>query len=128
MQELALFLLAVYGLATSIAVLKAGKLVRTPLEALSEIWKGSLLGFPGRLLSALVHCPPCLSFWIGAATSWWVLSPSREIIVAQGGPEMSAVIIDGLAACGASWILHVAAMRMCVGIEKILEIEKVKEI
>jgi hypothetical protein len=127
--ELALFVLSVYGLATSIAVLKAGKLIRSPLEALSEIsWSGSFWRLPGQFLFALAKCPPCLSFWIGLAASWWVLSPARAIVAARGGPEWVAAIVDGLAACGASWILHVATMRMCMGIEKELEIDKVKEI
>jgi len=122
------FLLAVYGLANSIAVLKAGKMVRNPLEALADFWAGSLWGLPWRFLVALVKCPPCLSFWIGMAASWQGFSPSRDVILARGGQEWMAIAMDGLAACGASWILHVAAMRMCIGIEKILDVEKVKEV
>lgn len=135
MGALAIFLLAVYGLANSIAVLKAGKLVRNPLEALSELWKGGVWGLPWRFLSTLVKCPPCLSFWIGAAFSRWALSPSRDLVAAHAGAAWVgmhamwiAAVLDGLAACGASWILHVAAMRMCVGIEKLVEVDKVKEI
>jgi hypothetical protein len=128
LHMLVIFLLAVYGLANSIAVLKAGKMVRNPLEALSDFWAGSLWGLPWRFLTALVKCPPCLSFWIGIAGSWWVLSPSMDFIVAHGKEPWVAAIVDGLAACGASWILHVAAMRMCIGIENILDVEKVKEI
>lgn len=126
MTALVVFLLSVYGLATSVAILKAGRLVLHPLEALSELWKGSVWGMPWRFLSALVRCPPCLSFWIGVAGSRWVLSPSRHLVA--GGNVWTAAVVDGLAACGSTWLLHVAAMRMCVGIEKLLEIEKVKEL
>lgn len=122
------YLLAVYGLATSIAVLKAGKLIRHPLEALKDLFKGRFLGMPWRFLAALVNCPPCLSFWIGLAASRWVLSPSYEAVLGRGGNIWTAAVLDGLAACGTSWVLHTVTMRMCAGIEDVLHVEKVREI
>lgn len=100
MLTLAVFLLAVYGLANA-ATLKAGQ------------W---LFGVPkarrglGRIPYAgdLFYCPPCMSFWIGAAFSAWLVSPSSALT----GVWWKAAILDGLAASAASWLLHLAAETM----------------
>lgn len=61
----------------------------------------------------LFYCPACLSFWIGMAASWWILSPAAQ--VCQRG--WRTTVLDGLAACAASWLLHVFSMKMTAGVE-----------
>jgi len=102
MFTLVVFIAAVYGLANAIAVLKAGALIR---KAVAKV----------PVLSDFVKCPPCLSFWIGMAVSAWVLSPASQVCA----PGWRPIVIDGLAASGIVWLLHVAAERTAFGLDNL---------
>lgn len=62
-------------------------------------------------LGEMFYCPACLSFWIGMAASWWILSPAA--LVCQRG--WKTTLLDGLMACAVSWLLHVFSMKMTAG-------------
>jgi hypothetical protein len=151
MLTLAVFLLAVYGLANAIAMLKIGCYffgdptdeiilengTKIPWKKLAdkgehfevEDFKGRKLEFKklevGRVLirkglgripyvGDMFYCPACLSFWIGMACSKWFLSPASAVV----GVWWKAMLIDGLAACGTTWLLHVLAERLLHGMEE----------
>lgn len=106
MVPLALYLLAVYGLANAFTLKIGIWIVGTQKER-----RG-----PGRIpyLGEVFYCPPCLSFWIGMACSRWFLSPASALV----GVWWKAMLIDGLAACGTSWLLHVTAERLLGGLDQ----------
>lgn len=116
MLALVIFLLAVYGLATAVAVLKVGRyFLGTGYCGEKDCAKE---GHPhekrksvGRIpyFGDLFYCPPCLSFWIGMAVSWWVVSPAVLMGVLRG---WKSTVTDGLAACAVSWLLHILALRL----------------
>lgn len=150
MLTLAIFLLAVYGLANAIAVLKIGvHLFGDPVDELilsdgahmpwkrlvdhgqsfevtrpnghtDTLSKGIIQKVLRRkglgripFIGDLFYCPACLSFWIGMATSRWVISPASQVC-----PVLwKAVLLDGLMACAASWLLHVVSMKMTQGVD-----------
>lgn len=107
---LALFALAVYGLANAMAVLKIGQFMfgksvcietdcphpRHPYELRKSLGRIPKIG-------DLFYCPPCLAFWIGMAASWWLFSPS-SLLIPRG---WRTTILDGLMASGMTYILHV---------------------
>jgi hypothetical protein len=100
-----LFLLAVYGLANAIAVLKIGRY----FLGTEDKRKG-----PGRLpyFGDLLYCPPCLAFWFGMACSAWFLSPASLVVPVW----WKAMLLDGLAACAVAYLLHVLAERLGHGV------------
>lgn len=102
MIKLILFFLAVYGLANAIAVLKTRLVVQAIFGRIP-------------ILKDLIKCPPCLSFWIGMAFSYFCFSPSFEFMKNAG----AAVVVDGLAASGFTWIIHVTAERIAFGLTDI---------
>lgn len=95
------FLLAIYGCANAIAVLKFGRYFLGTVEKRKFLGKIPILG-------DLFYCPPCLAFWIGLAGSEFVYSPTDGLIVAG----WRTMIVDGLAASAFSYCLHVANERM----------------
>lgn len=115
MLELVIYTLAVFGLASAIAVLKIGRYFlgtcqcdkkecdhpRHPYETRK---------FVGRIpyVGDLFYCPPCLGFWLGMAISVGIVSPSALVVEAW----WKAMLLDGLVAVGIVWILHVAVMRL----------------
>lgn len=109
--EVLFWAITIYGFATAVAVLHAGKvLVRAPLEWLAKkIW---LL----KPLSALVCCPACMAFWTGLALSAGEFSPMRGLL-GERYPEALSLGCDGFAALGSTWLLHVAAEKLGHGIE-----------
>lgn len=148
MLTLTIFLLAVYGLANAIAMLKIGVyLFGDPVDEVTvqggakmswkslvykgedlqvEDMEGHTFNIPrqsvlkilrrkglGRIpyLGEIFYCPACLSFWIGMAASLWVLSPSAQVC----GTWWKAMLLDGLMACAASWLLHAVSMKMTHG-------------
>jgi hypothetical protein len=150
MLTLAVFLLAVYGLANAIAMLKIGvyffgdpvdevvlgtgaKISWKKLADKGEFyevldlrerkWELKKLEVDrvlarkglGRIpyIGEMFYCPACLSFWIGMATSVWIVSPAVQVCQVW----WKAMLLDGFMACAASWLLHVIAMRMTKGIE-----------
>lgn len=100
MFSFAVFIFAVYGMANAIAVLKFGHPIRTAFGKVP-------------VLSTLVKCPPCLSFWIGMAVSAFVLSPAAQICPAG----WRSILLDGLSASGLVWLIHVAAERTSFGLD-----------
>lgn len=146
MLTLVVFVLAVYGLANAIAMLKIGVyFFGDPVDQIvlkdgtKALWKAltkksiDFIEFEdtngairnvrrddvdrilsrkglGRIpyLGDMFYCPACLSFWIGMATSAWIASPAGQVCPVT----WKAVLLDGLMACGASWLLHLAATRM----------------
>lgn len=99
--KLIVFVMAVYGLANAIAVLKFGRYF---LGTHSER-KGL-----GRIpyMGDLFYCPPCLAFWIGIGCSWVLFSPaSAWVFVAW-----KAAIIDGLMVSGFAYVLHLSSERL----------------
>lgn len=64
-------------------------------------------------LGEMFYCPACLSFWIGMAASWWILSPAA-LVCARG---WKTTLLDGLMACAVSWLLHVFSTKMTAGAE-----------
>jgi hypothetical protein len=150
MLTVVIFLLAVYGLANAIAMLKIGVYffgdpedtvvlnTGTKIHWKKLIDRGGGLDIKdlkgndwsirktdidrilarkglGRIpyLGEMFYCPACLSFWIGMAASWWILSPAAQ--VCQAG--WKTTVLDGLMACAASWLLHVFSMKMMAGAE-----------
>ena len=120
--SLILFLLAVYGLSNTIAVLKIGRYFLgighcTEKECKAPGHPHDKRKFLGRIpyLGDLFYCPPCLAFWLGMACSVWLLSPASQVIETQ----WKAVLVDGLAASGAIYLFHVIAERLGYGIAEI---------
>lgn len=101
-----IFVLATYGLANAIAVLKFGKFF-------FGTWQERR--FLGRIpyLGDLFYCPPCLAFWIGILFSWGGLSPSGDFVTLG----WRAMVVDGLVASACAYLLHVAAERLGHGLE-----------
>lgn len=105
--------LAVYGAANAIAVLKAGYPLRKFLEIMEIQAKSKVAKGFWNFWRTLFKCPPCLSFWIGMATSVWVMSISHGLV-----PEWwMAMVMDGFIVCGTSWLLHVTAERIGHGLD-----------
>lgn len=150
MLTVIVFLLAVYGLANAIAMLKIGcyffgdptdEIVledgrRIPWKSLAENGdsleiedcRGQKRAFKklegvrvlrrkglGRIpyFGEMFYCPACLSFWIGMAASLWILSPAAQVCPVR----WKAMLLDGFAACAASWLLHAISVRMTHGVE-----------
>lgn len=117
-----LFFLSVYGLSNAIAVLKFGSYffgrghctdkdcaaVDHPKDARRGLGNVPYFG-------DLLYCPPCISFWWGMITSRLFISPAS--LVCQD--RFSATVIDGLAACAVSYILHVAMEKLGQGVESL---------
>lgn len=117
-----LFQFSVYGLACAIAVLKIGQYIfgqgycfkddcrdpRHPKELRRLLGKIPYLG-------DLFYCPPCLAFWIGVAFSRYLFSPASRYV---SGPWWQPALVDALAACGISWLLHARVMREIEGLKK----------
>lgn len=104
MFEGGLFLLAVFGLANAVATLKIGELIRGTPEHPKRFGR---IPFFGKAF----FCPTCLAFWIGMIFSHFFLSPSSHVM----GDGWRAVIIDGLAASGAVYLIHLIAERLYQG-------------
>jgi hypothetical protein len=113
MTRLVVVALAVYGAANAIAVLKAGYPIRTLFETLEIKAKNKAArGFWG-FWRILFKCPPCLSFWIGMATSVWVISITRSLVAEW----WMAMVLDGFIVCGTSWLIHLVAERLGHGLD-----------
>lgn len=117
-----LFLLAVYGLANAIAVLKFGQLFfgkgycPKPQESCPhKDHPKELRKCLGKIpfIGDLFYCPPCLAFWIGMAMSVWVMSPSAAFL----NIAWKAMLVDGLAASASAYLLHVTAEKLSYGLD-----------
>jgi hypothetical protein len=95
-----LFVFAVYGLANAVAVLKFGLPIRKVCK-------------PIPVLGLLICCPACLAFWFALGGSWGAFSPARLFV----DNWWKAMVVDGLAASGGVWLLHLAAERMGHGLD-----------
>lgn len=107
MGFLLLFLLAVYGLANAVAILKVGKPLRLIASRIGPFYlhqtSPNLAEARRSIWQDLVECPACLSFWIGIAASLYAFSPASSVV----HDRAVAATFDGLAASGSSWIIHV---------------------
>lgn len=113
LTRLVVMSLAVYGAANAIAVLKAGYPLRKLLETLEIQAKSNAVKSFWGFWRTLFKCPPCLSFWIGMATSVWVMSISRGLVAEW----WMAMLVDGFIVCGTSWLIHVTAERLGHGLD-----------
>lgn len=114
-----LFFLSVYGLANAFT-LKIGQFVFgksrcSKKDCTAPGHPKETRKFLGRIpyLGDLFYCVACLSCWIGMAESAWFLSPASEICPVR----WKAIVIDGLAAAGVSWILLVWTERQADGLD-----------
>jgi hypothetical protein len=96
---LVVFLLATYGLANAISVLKFGLPIRKVCK-------------PVPVLGALICCPACIAFWLGLGGSVGALSPSAAVIDIW----WKAMVVDGLMASGFTWVVHVLAEKLGHGV------------
>jgi hypothetical protein len=113
LTRLLIVALAVYGAANAITVLKAGHPIRSLLEAMELRSKNRLIKGFWSFWKILFKCPPCLSFWIGMATSVWVLSITKGMVAEW----WMSMLLDGFIVCGTSWLIHLAAERMGHGLD-----------
>lgn len=113
MIRLVVVSLAVYGAANAIAVLKAGQPLRTLLEILEIKARNKVVRGFWAFWRTLFKCPPCLSFWIGMATSVWVLSITKGLVAEW----WMAMGMDGLIVCATSWLLHLVAEKLGHGLD-----------
>jgi len=120
--KLILFLLAVYGFANAIAVLKIGQYIFGHRHCDDKDCKApghprEKRKFLGRIpyLGDLFYCPPCIAFWFGVAFSFYVFSPAADFTLVP----WKAALTDGFAACGMIWLLHAWSMRTIEGIADI---------
>lgn len=113
MTRLVVVALAVYGAANAIAVLKAGHPLRTFLEGMELRAKSKVSKGFWAFWRTLFKCPPCLSFWIGMATSVWVISITKGIVAEW----WVAMVVDGFIVCGTSWLIHLVAERLGHGLD-----------
>jgi len=114
-----LFFLSVYGLANAFT-LKIGQFIFGKSHCRKK--ECAVLGHPhetrkflGRIpwLGDLFYCVPCLSFWIGMAASVWLFSPAALISLVW----WKAMLVDGLAASGVTWIFLVWTERQADGLD-----------
>lgn len=113
MTRLVVVSLAVYGVANAIAVLKAGYPIRTLLETLEIKAKNKWLKLFWGFWRTLFKCPPCLSFWIGMATSVYVLSITKSMV----SEWWMAMVLDGFIVCATSWLIHLVAEKLGHGLD-----------
>lgn len=113
LTRLVVVALTVYGAANAIAVLKAGHPIRMLFETLEIRAKNKWIKGFWSFWRILFKCPPCLSFWIGMATSVWVLSITKGLVAEW----WMAMVLDGFIVCGTSWLIHLAAERMGHGLD-----------
>lgn len=128
MREIAstvLFLMAVFGLSNAIAALKIGRWFFgigycDKKDCKDPKHPKELRRFLGRIphVGDLFYCAACLSFWIGMACSKWIMSPSAPFCATWWG----AMLVDGMAACGMSWMLYLLAERLASDPTKALDL------
>lgn len=90
------FILAVFGAANAIAVLKIGEVIRGTCKEPKRLGRIPYFG-------KMFFCPACIGFWIALATSAWVFSPA-SLICAE---RWKSILVDGFLASGAIWLIHV---------------------
>jgi len=65
-------------------------------------YEGALRKF--QTISALVHCPMCLGFWMGVFFSIFLYSPSLYVLL--GDTTLVNILSDGLLGSIVSWLLY----------------------
>ncbi len=98
-QEVALFVLAVYGLSNGATVLKA--------KAITRVLLGKI-----PVVRGIAYCPACFAFWAAGAASLFVLSPSSAVIE----DRWLAALCDSFVGSGSTWILHALQERLTHGV------------
>jgi hypothetical protein len=110
-----IFFAVIYGAAASLTILSVGspwRLIGTFIDQklFPARW---VVGIPsnqrGGAIRIFVHCPACVSFWIGALFSWILYSPARTYFEISRIP---ALAVDGLASAGIIWFIHVVLTRL----------------
>lgn len=96
----AVFFLAVYGAALSLALLKIGAPFRWTLSRL-DYW--IFRNEEGSYLKTFSQCPACLGFWISFAATFWH---------APLGPNIFNRLAVSLACVGLIWIIHVTMTKL----------------
>jgi len=128
MLSLVIFVLAVYGLASALTVLKFGRYFfgvgycggKDCLDAKcakDDAQKGSKAHrkFLGRLpfFGDVFYCPPCISFYIGMVFSVFLLSPAIKVAPIW----WKAMLLDGPAAVAFSYLAHIVAEKLIHGLD-----------
>ena len=90
------FILAIFGAANAVAVLKIGEVFRGTCKEPKRFGRIPYFG-------KMFFCPACLAFWMGLAMSAWVLSPG-SLVCAE---RWQSILVDGFAGSGAVWLIHV---------------------
>ncbi|HXX92245.1 MAG TPA: hypothetical protein VEN81_01345 [Planctomycetota bacterium] len=106
MLGLILFLLAIYGLASALTVLKFGQYFFGTYKERKFLGRVPFFG-------DIFYCPPCISFYLGMAASVFILSPSRDLVPVW----WKAMLLDGLAAVAFSYLAHAAAEKLTHGLD-----------
>lgn len=106
-MKTAVFVLAVYGTAISLALLKVGGPFRWVMSRLDyALFRNE----EGSWLKTLSQCPACLSFWISLILSYWLMP-----VGTAGATLLEAIVtrvIWSLAMVGFVWIVHVTLSRL----------------
>jgi hypothetical protein len=112
--------MSVYGLATAITVLKIGRFIFgqgycDKKECPDRGHPYELRKFLGRIpyIGDLFYCPPCVAFWVGVIVSAKVVSPAMAVCPVW----WQAMILDGLMACGVTWILFLFTKKLERGLD-----------
>jgi len=108
-----LFFAATYGVAASLAVLGVGGPFRAAgtwldRKLFKKRWRKrkkeeAPMGGPIRVF---VHCPACISFWVGFGLTFW-LNPLEAFWV-----EIVVRLVWSFAAVGVSWVTHTAMTKL----------------
>lgn len=112
-MKLFLYFAAAYGAAASLGVLGIGAPFRAAGTWLDRklFWNRWLVAIPeeerGGPVRTLVHCPACLSFWIGLALSFWLLP-----FAGWSAGDAADRVIHALAVTGATWAVHVVLTKL----------------
>lgn len=112
-MKLFLFFAAVYGAAASLAVLGFGAWFRSAGVWLDRgLFKTRwVVAIPeeqrGGPIRTFVHCPACLSFWIGLAMTFWLLP-----FAGWSAGDAAERVVHALAATGVTWVVHVVLTKL----------------
>lgn len=99
-MKTAVFVLAVYGAAISLALLKVGAPFRWVMSRLDyKLFRNE----EGSTLKAFSQCPACLSFWISLGATFWH---------APLGPWILDRLAVSIAMIGVVWIIHVTLTKL----------------
>lgn len=96
------FFAAVYGAATSMALLKAGAPFRWVMKTLDRVIFRNKKE-EGGFLTMMSQCPACLGFWIALGDAFYY-QPL--------GPRIADHLMAAFSAVGLIWIVHVTLTKL----------------